>query len=643
MIRKKPVFDKRQINIFDTSLQYETPNIDWQLPELKGVKSISLDTEGELNIWRGGKPCGLSISLSDSSRSWYIPFFHKAGFNFDIEKVREWASDNLRSLDISLANAKHDFNTLRSVGIDLESSNNRLHDVMFNPALLYSNRQDYDLDSLLQQELGRHKAEVWGGSDYVKLPMAERPSEQIWAYACQDAIDTADLARHYAPRIAAEGLGRVLELEDSIIYAVAAMERQGARLDTERLFEWRRVAHARYIQAVMKLYKLVGARIEPTKPSSMAKLFTILNLEYPLTSTGKPSFKNEFLLDCLSNPLISDDKKIPIRIAYEAGQLADLESGSLKKLESRVDSNGIIRFALNQLKATDTQGNVGAVTGRFSSSGGGKHINGINIQNVFDDEKQEKIPCIADFIIRDLFISEKDKFWLSADARQIEFRVFSHLADSPRLNKAYTENPLVNFHHLVAKDILKVEYSKAVKNMNFGSMYGMGYEKLNDVYLHIGYEECKNILKNYHENFPEVKKLSNRARDLAMSRSTSSPENRGWVHTALGRKRQYTDKDLKYSKYSGKREIPYYTALNAVIQGTAADIMKLKIKELYDTRHETGFNMRFTVHDEVDGDIPGLESALKVKEILNIQTLPLRIPILWSTAIGKTWKQVEEI
>lgn len=631
MLKKKKVFDKRQINIFDFHKETEIPNIDWQLPDLRGAKSISLDTEGALNIWSGGKPCGLSIATEDSSYSWYVPFGHKSGFNFPLENVRGWASENLRNLDIYLANAKHDFNTLRSVGIDLEAGNNRLHDVMHCPALLYSNRQNYDLDSLLNQELGRSKASVWGGDDYVKLPMAERPSEFIAAYACADAVDTSDLARHYAPRIAAEGLGRVLELEDSIIYAVASMERQGARLDTERLFEWRRIAHARYIKAVMQLYKLVGARIEPTKPSHMAKLFTILQLEYPLTPTGQPSFTNEFIVACLQNPGISAEKRAVIQVAYEAIQLSSLESKALKKFENSVDSNGIIRYALNQLKATNTDGNVGAVTGRFSSSGGGKHINGVNIQQVMDDEKQEKIDCISMFPIRDLFIPEKGHQWLSADAMQIEFRLFAHYSGSQRLAKAYEDNPLINFHHYVAEHILKVPYSKLVKNMNFGKLYEIGVKKLAQVYLKCSYDEALEKSKHYDREFPEAKALSRAAMDIA--------QKRGYVKTILGRRRRYFHSEY----FPNLADDRYYSALNAVIQGTAADIMKLKIKEVYDARKETGYMMNMTIHDEVNGSIPNLKSGQMVKEILNKQTLPLRVPILWTVSMGETWKRCQEI
>lgn len=608
--------------------------MEWELPNLSQAKRISLDTEGELNIWRGGKPCGLSIATDDFQYSWYIPFAHRSGFNFEIEKVISWANDNLVNLDIDLLNSKHDFNTLRSIGIDLEALGNRLHDVMHCPALLYSNRQSYALNDLALEALGKHKVELDG--DFDRFPMHERNSAAVRWYARYDAELTAELAAYYAPKIKEQGLSKVLELEDNLIYCVASMEREGAILDVEKLELWRKQAQNRYIQSILNLHKMVSARIEPTKPQDLAKLFTILKIEYNRTPSGLPSFTNEFLEQFLHIE--------PVRIAYEARQIASLKSKFLDKYANAVGPDGKIRYALNQLKATNNEGaNQGTVTGRFSSSGGGKHIGGINVQQVFGDEKQEKIPCIEDFPIRELFRPDSGKLWLSADARQIEFRIFAHLSNSPRLLQAYYDDPLINFHHLVAKDILHVPYSKKVKNMNFGSMYEMGLEKLANIYLKIPVEEARPLFEHYHREFPEVKMLSNRAAYLAQSRRTNNPQDRGWVKTILGRKRTYTDDDLKFSLRSGKKEIPYYTALNAVIQGTAADIMKLKLLEVYNSRKETGITMRFTVHDEVDGDIPDYASARKVANILNTQTLPLNVPILWQTTIGPSWANLKDI
>ena len=629
MMKKEKIsnFRRSQIQLFQTTPIEELPDLRWELPDLSQEKRIGLDTEGTgLKIWNGDVPIGLSISTEDSEYAWYIPWAHKTGFNFDLENVKLWVKDNLRNKDIDLINAKFDHNMLKHVGIDLEEGNNRLHDVMHPPALLYPKRQDLDLNSLVSSELGKKKIELQG--DFKSFPMQERNSAAVFYYATYDAQLTAELARHYAPRIAAEGLGRVLELEDALIPCVAHMEREGAILDVERLSSWRSMARSRYIKLVLEIYKLTGIRVEPTKSTGLAKLFTLLKIEYELTSTGKPSFTNEFLKKHIHIE--------PVKLAYEARQLASLESKALTKFENSVGKDGKIRYSLNQLKAVNDEGSKGAVTGRFSSSGGGKDINGVNIQQVMDDEKQGKIDAIADFPIRDLFLPQPGMQWLSADAMQIEFRLFAHYSQSERLLRAYRENPLIDFHDYVAEKIMYKQYTreeikerglrKIIKNINFGKLYGLGIYKLANFYLHCSLEEAKAASDHYNKEFPEARELM----DAVVYRAQS----RGWVKTILGRKH----------KFGPGIEERYYAALNYVIQGSAADIMKVKLLELYRTRKDTGFNPRFTVHDEVDGDIPDLESAIKVKNILNQSPFPqLTVPILWTTGIGKTWMQIEDI
>jgi DNA polymerase-1 len=622
-------FHRNQISLFQTIPIEELPDIRWELPELSQEKRIGLDTEGTgLRLWNGDVPIGISVSTEDFQYAWYIPFAHKVGFNFDLENVKLWFKDNIKDKDVDLLHAKFDHNMMKHVGLDLEEGNNSLHDVMHPPALLYPKRQDLDLNSLVSSELGKKKIELQG--DFTSFPMQERNSAAVWWYATVDAQLTSELAAHYAPKIAEEGLERVLELEDALIPCVASMERQGALLDTERLSAWRQMARNRYIKLVLEIYKQTGIRVEPTKSVTLARLFTALKIQFPYTDSNKPkpSFTNEFLKKHLHIE--------PIRLAYEARQLASLESKALTKFENSVGKDGRIRYSLNQLKAVNDEGSKGAVTGRFSSSSGGKAINGVNIQQVIDDEKQGKIDSIKDFPIRDLFLPEPGMQWLSADAMQIEFRLFAHYSQSDRLLRAYRENPLVDFHDYVAEKIMYKQYThdeikakglrKIIKNINFGKLYGLGIYKLANFYLHCSLEEAKSASDHYNREFPEARELMN----AVISRA----ESRGWVKTILGRKH----------KFGPGIEERYYAALNYVIQGSAADIMKKKLLELYNNRKQTGFIASMTIHDEVAGSVPNFESAIKVKNILNVNDFPqIQIPILWKASIGKTWMQAEEI
>lgn len=601
--------------------KFAEASIRWELPDLSPTNTISFDTETTgLKIWKGDRPVGLSVSVP-TGESWYIPWGHEEGFNFDIEKVIQWIKDNFRDKEVLTMNGKFDYNMMYMLGVDLEDLNVRLRDVMHCPALLYSNRMDYSVDALSKEFLNKNKVNI---GDLNKHPIHHRPSGAVAYYAMYDARLTFELDDYFRPEIEKYNLGTVRDLEDDIIYAVASMEREGALLNIGKLMLWQRQAQSRYLQAIMGIYKLTGIRCEPSKPSDLMKLFKVLGIKSNyITPTGGESFNIEALKEF--------EHLEPVRLAIEAKQLKSLKDKFIDTYIEKADSDGRIRYSLNQLKATNDEGSKGAVTGRFSSSGGGRAVDGVNIQQVIDDEKQDKIPCIADFPIRDAFIPADGYSWISADARQIEFRIFAHYSNSARLLKAYQDDPLVDFHSYVATNILHVPRDRKLKQMNFGRLYGMGAQKLAEVYLKCPVEEAKALLAHYDAEFPEARGLLQFASERA--------KEKGFVKTLLGRRRTYSKADSRYNPVSGKKEIPYYSALNAVIQGLAADIMKMKIRELHRTRKETGLKMRFTVHDEVDGDIPGPEETQKVAEILNSQSLELQVPILWDVRSGATWKE----
>jgi DNA polymerase-1 len=278
----------------------------------------------------------------------------------------------------------------------------------------------------------------------------------------------------------------------------------------------------------------------------------------------------------------------------------------------KAQRNGILPYKLHQLKSDD----YGTISGRFSSSS-------VNIQQVYAKGRQlKKMPDMKDFIIKELFIAgDPDWEWLSADAMQIEFRLFAHYANSKRLNEAYANNPWIDFHdHVMAMLQRLVDIDRDdTKNVNFGKLFAMGRDKMRrqlDTELEIANE----LFDAYDQEFPEAKDLLNLSMKLA--------RNRGYVKTLLGRRARFPTQDRLHS------------ALNRVIQGTAADIMKLKLLEVYRNRKLLNFVMFFTVHDEVDGRVPkGGNYRERMKELLNtqIEELKLRVPIMWDVKTGDNW------
>jgi len=204
-----------------------------------------------------------------------------------------------------------------------------------------------------------------------------------------------------------------------------------------------------------------------------------------------------------------------------------------------------------------------------------------------------------------------------------------------------------------------------MKNFNFMRIYGGGLVKTAVMMGFITEDEGKEIedAKSqwtdprlagareieaiYNREVPEVKPLLKRAMHLAMSkcrepqfpgdRHACNPQDelhrkykhRGYVKTMLGRRSRFPN-DYKIHK-----------ALNSVIQGSAADIMKTKLVELYERRKELGFTMRMTIHDEICGDVPDVETAQRISEILNTQSFELAVPILWAIGTGKNWAEAK--
>ena len=247
-----------------------------------------------------------------------------------------------------------------------------------------------------------------------------------------------------------------------------------------------------------------------------------------------------------------------------------------------------------------------------------------------------------------------DRLFFSADAKQIEYRLFAHYANSPRINQAFADNPQLNFHQLIFETLKP--YSKTLtyehtKNINFMRIYGGGIVKLALMMGYITQETAQRLQKErnqwrkqqkrglppqpelqsimeidtiYNTQLPEVKPLLDRCKTLA--------EDRGFIRTMLGRRGRFvTEAQKRYA----------YKSFNVVGQGGGADYMKVKLIELHQARTQTGFVMRATVHDQVLGDVADAESSRLVQDLLDRQSFALRVPILWDAKTGANWKDCD--
>ncbi len=426
------------------------------------------------------------------------------------------------------------------------------------------------------------------------------------------------------PQLVAEDLMKVQELEDDVIPALVEMEKNGAPIDLELLEQYHRECMTEHDRLMTEVINEAGFAFQHNA-SGWAQLFERCGL--------KPSDSYaESVMDTIDHPLV---KK-----AYLAGQYASLDSKTFSAYAKQVDSDGLLRYQINQLRGDDG----GTVSGRFSIGYVQQVPNADNHFAIFGDT----------LFPRKLFIS-RSGLYLDADAAQIEYRIFAHFANNPTVLKAYAEDPHLSFHKMTWEMIKAVKPDQLYthqKSFNFARMYGAKGIKLSVMMDFISdavgeeirkakrwndsrLDRIKSIEAAYNKVMPEVDKLLAYAAHLAKPKCDDfcnkgddlhrQYEHRGFVKTMMGRRSRF------------KNNHKTYIGLNRVIQGTGADIMKRKLVELHKERKQTGFLMRMTVHDAVGGDAQAPDTLEKVNAILNRQSFALKVPIVWECKTGKTW------
>jgi DNA polymerase I-like protein with 3'-5' exonuclease and polymerase domains len=274
----------------------------------------------------------------------------------------------------------------------------------------------------------------------------------------------------------------------------------------------------------------------------------------------------------------------------------------------------------NQLKSD----NYGTVSGRFSSSNP-------NLQQVSAKKEEDIVESTSSIlngqVIRKLFLPEEGCKWIKYDWSQIEYRLIAHYAigeGADLIRKRYTEDANTDYHDEMGK-LTGIEDRKIVKTLNFGAAYGMGIEKMSETY---GWnlEEAKAIYYMYHSRVPFVKETSNRVALKA--------KKMGFIKTILGRR--------AHLKSSSKA----YVMFNRLIQGSAADLMKLAMVQGYKSGIFNTLYPHLTVHDEMDISEPEIKEGREAsKEFKNIMEncVKLKVPIIAEMEIGENWGELEKV
>ncbi len=251
---------------------------------------------------------------------------------------------------------------------------------------------------------------------------------------------------------------------------------------------------------------------------------------------------------------------------------------------------------------------------------GGKE--GCNITQV-TSVKNQKDGGEHKYLIRNL-LQPQSGLLLAADARQIQFRIFVHYSGNEKLIETYRANPDTDYHDIVVdmvKQFMPSAERPRVKILNLALLFGAGGKQTADL-MEMPRADADAFTKVYHRAFPDVRRMTKAAEQLAKSR--------GYVKTLSGRRIRFPKGEFTYK------------ALNAAIQGSEADLIKMKSVELHRERKRTGFKMHIINHDEFVGTIQDAEGAERVKMLLMEPSRPdLRVPITWSIKLGPSWGEVK--
>ena len=615
-----------------------TAQIEWDCPEsfpdLSDAKYIAIDLEtkdpdlkskGSGAIQGHGEIVGIAVAVDGWSG--YYPIAHEGGGNMDKRVVLEWfkkvcATDAVKIFH----NAMYDVCWIRAYGIPI---NGHIMDTMVMASLIDENRMWYTLNSISFDYLREVKdekalkeaAESWGIDP--KKELYKLPAMYVGTYAEKDAELTLELFKVLSREISKQRLTNIFDLETQLFPCLIEMKFRGVSVDVERAHKLKKELSQQEEVLLSEVKKQTGIDVQIWAARSIAKVFDKLSLSYARTEkTNSPSFTKNFL-STHEHPIVKSIAK-----AREINKAHTTFIDTILKHNYK----GRIHADINPIKSD--QG--GTVTGRFSYSNP-------NLQQIPARNKD------LGPMIRSLFIPEKKHKWGCFDYSQQEPRLVVHYAAttepisfdhsvSGMINK-FKDNS-VDFHQTVA-DMANISRTQA-KTINLGLFYGMGKNKLQAELGLNTKEEAEKLFNKYHHNVPFV-------RDL-MTYTSKIAQTSGSIGTLLGRRcrfnkwepaqfgmhkpMDYEEAERTYGRGRIKRAFTY-KALNKLIQGSAADMTKKAMVDLY----KEGVVPHIQIHDELDISVESDDAAKKIIDIME-NAVSLKVPNKVDYESGKTWGDI---
>jgi len=604
-------------------------NIPTEFPDLRQVDEIAIDLEtkdpdlkekGSGSVIGNGNVIGIAVATQHYKG--YFPIAHEGGGNMDRKAVLSWFKDILESPSTKIFhNAMYDVCWIKSLGFKI---NGDIVCTMIASAITDENRFRYDLNSLSWHYLGYGKNEAalaeaaseWGIDP--KSEMYKLPSMHVGSYAERDAEVTFGLWQEMKKEIIHQDLEDIFDLETELFPCLVDMKFKGVRVDVDRAQQMKKQLVGEERDLLTAIERETNVRPQIWAARSIAEVFDNLKIPYERTQkTSAPSFTKNFL---------QEHKHPVVKLIAKAREINKAHTTFIDSI-LKYQHKGRIHADINQLRSQFG----GTVTGRFS----------------YSNPNLQQIPARNKDLgpkIRSLFIPEEGCKWGCFDYSQQEPRLVVHYAALYKLPSvynvvdAYNENVDSDFHQTVA-DMAKIPRTQA-KTINLGLFYGMGKNKL-QAELGVTKEKAEELFAQYHNQVPFVKQL--------MSKASNRAQDRGQIRTLLGRLCRFhlwepnqfgmhkalPHEDALREHGPGIRRAYTYKALNKLIQGSAADMTKKAMLDLY----KEGIIPHIQIHDELDISIKDDSETKKIIDIME-NAVNLEVPNKVDFECGKTWGDI---
>ena len=567
---------------------------------------LSLDTETTSTQPINAELVGLSFSVEEH-KAFYVPVPANREEAVKIVNLFKPAYEDPKILKVG-QNLKYDLEVLRKYNICLQGPmwDTMIAHYLIQPELRHN--MDYMAEAYLNYQT-IHIDELIGPKGKGQRSMRDLSPTLVYEYACEDADITLQLKNRLEPELKKRECEKLFhELEMPLMPVLAEMEMNGVCLDTESLKETSTILTTRQKEIERRIYELAGKPFNIASPKQVGGiLFDELKIiEKPKkTKTGQYVTSEEVLLQLKNKHEIVED-------ILEHRGLTKLLGTYIDTLPHLINQRtGHIHTSFNQTVTA---------TGRLSSSDP-------NLQNIpirGEDGKE----------IRKAFVPEPGCLFFSADYSQIELRVMAHLSQDENMIRVFTEGH--DLHAATASTIYKKPIEEVTrdertksKRANFGIIYGITIFGLAER-LDIPREEARQLIDGFFETFPQVHDYMERAKQEARQR--------GYVETLFGRRRYLPDINSQNATVRGFAE---RNAINAPIQGTAADIIKVAMIRIHQRFLAEGIRskMILQVHDELNFSVlpeeKGRVEAIVLEEMQH--ALPLSVPLVADCGWGTNW------